>query len=223
MKARVWRPATNDVNEGALGSYVVWAHDNPTGALHTHNALKMCQRNSTEKFAATFFNAEDYHFVIAAARRLESEGLEKKRRQEQREYDARMLDKKEAANAKKLAKADAIRSRLDSIPLIKSINDIRVPWMTRERLDDQLEKLRRLWNPDKKKSQRITIPCKSHIPKLADKQKALEDAFSAHLALLADEVGDESIDGLFGDGLDSETDTEVLDVDYWDEEDAEME
>ncbi|KAF7292320.1 hypothetical protein HMN09_01215700 [Mycena chlorophos] len=120
MKERVARPATNDVNEGALGAYVVWARDNATGAVHTHNGLKMCQRNGTDAFADVFFTESDFTFVIKAARRLELEGLERNRRREQREYDARMLAEKEAANAKKVKQADAIRSRLDAIELIKS-------------------------------------------------------------------------------------------------------
>ncbi|KAJ7064012.1 hypothetical protein C8F01DRAFT_955585, partial [Mycena amicta] len=183
MKERIWRPATNDVNEGALGSYVVWARNNQTGALHTHNGLAMCQRNGADAFARRFFAADDYQFVIAAARRLDGEGLEKKRRQTQKEYDARMLTEKEKVNAKKIAKEAAIRDRLDAVPFIKQVSDIYLPGMTRDRLEDQLEKLRRLWNPDKKKPKKIDIPCKSHIPRLPQKQAALEAAFTAHLEL----------------------------------------
>ncbi|KAJ7059127.1 hypothetical protein C8F01DRAFT_989706 [Mycena amicta] len=222
MIERVWRPATNNVNEGALGSYVVWARNNQTGALHTHNGLAMCQRNGTDAFAARFFSAADYSFVIAAARRLDGEGLEKKRRQTQREYDARMLAEKEQVNAKKIAKAMAIRDRLDAVPLIKQVSDIYLPGMTRDRLEDQLEKLRRLWNPDKKKPKKIDIPCKSHIPRLPQKQAALETAFIAHLELLKEKMAAEVPQGLIVDSSDDETGSETLDVDHWDEEDAEL-
>ncbi|KAJ7059945.1 hypothetical protein C8F01DRAFT_1254048 [Mycena amicta] len=223
MKERVYRPATNDVNEGALGSFVVWARNNPSGAVHTHNGIVMCQRNGTDTFARTFFDDEDHRFVMTTARRLDTEGLEKQRRRAQKDYDTKMLAAKEQAIAKKAARADAIRERLDSIPLIKSVDDIFIPGMTRDRLDDQLEKLRRLWNPDKKKPQRIAIPLKSHVPKLADKQNTLKEGFVAHLALLEQEMAAHGVGGLVGDDSDDETDGEKLDEDFWEEEDREME
>jgi hypothetical protein len=54
--------------------------------------------------------------------------------------------------------------------------------MTRDKLQDQLEKLRALWNT--KTQERIVIPKKSHIPRLADKQRALVNAFQDHVKLL---------------------------------------
>ncbi|KAJ7715496.1 hypothetical protein B0H14DRAFT_3522618 [Mycena olivaceomarginata] len=88
--------------------------------------------------------------------------------------------------------------------------------MTRERLDDQLEKLRRLWNRDKK-NPRIDIPKKSHISLKSEKQDALARAFVTHLTLLEQVQGDGRA-ALF-EGVDEAMDE---DEDWHDEEDAEM-
>ncbi|KAJ7429955.1 hypothetical protein B0H11DRAFT_1693266, partial [Mycena galericulata] len=139
QKGRIWLPATNDRNEGALGAYIVWARENPTAALHTHNGLAMCRRNETHEFARLFFTQEDHNHVLAAARRLDTMGLERQRRKLQKEYDARILAEKEQAIVEKVAKEGAVRKRLDAIPYITSVADIYLPRMTRAKLDDQLE------------------------------------------------------------------------------------
>ncbi|KAK7059542.1 hypothetical protein R3P38DRAFT_2758963 [Favolaschia claudopus] len=72
--------------------------------------------------------------------------------------------------------------RLDATVLISRVEDIYERRLTREKLQDQLDKLREQWNT--KTEERIVIPKKSHIPKLADKQTALVHAFQAHLKLL---------------------------------------
>ncbi|KAJ7060002.1 hypothetical protein C8F01DRAFT_1254112 [Mycena amicta] len=92
--------------------------------------------------------------------------------------------------------------------------------------NNQLEKLRRLWNPDKKKPKRIDIPVKSHIPKLDQKKAALADAFVAHLELLKVEMavaGNSDSESLFGSDSDSDEGGQIVDKDYWEEEDDDME
>ncbi|KAJ7803289.1 hypothetical protein B0H14DRAFT_2613585 [Mycena olivaceomarginata] len=79
-------------------------------------------------------------------------------------------------------KAAEIRDRLDATVLISSVEDIYRRSMTRDRLQDQLEKLRALWNT--KTQERIVIPKKSHILRLAEKQRALVNAFQDHVNLL---------------------------------------
>ncbi|KAF7303520.1 hypothetical protein MIND_00581200 [Mycena indigotica] len=219
-KARIWLPATNDHNEGALGSYVVWARNNATGALHTFNGLAMAQRNNVDAFAQNFLTKEDHHYILAAARQLDQDGLERRRRAMQKEYNAAMVVEKQQTQAKKVAREDEITAQLNSTPFIKSVQDIYRPEMTRARLDDQLEKMRRRWNTDKK-NPRMFMPKVSHIPLHIDKQEALAAAFPLHEALLRE---DEEAGGLFGVPLRalSESDTD-MDEDFWDQEDQEME
>jgi hypothetical protein len=103
------------------------------------------------------------------------------------EYNQRILDKKAKKDAEARDKAIKIQNWLDATVLISSVEDIHARGMTREKLQDQLEKLCRCWNT--KTQERIVIPKKSHIPTLADKQRALVHTFRAHLQLLEDENG----------------------------------
>ncbi|KAF7358820.1 hypothetical protein MSAN_01221600 [Mycena sanguinolenta] len=219
-KQRIWLPATNDRNEGALGGWVVWAQNNPTGALHTHNGLGMYRRNGTYEFCRTFFTPEDHKHVVAAARVLEGEKLEKKRRQMQKEWDARLVAEKEQAKADKAAREAAIQSRLDAVPLIESADEILARGMTNAKLDDQLEKLRRLWNSGK--HHQIDIPNKSALKTKPKKQAALQAAFTAHLALLEEQADSVTLEELFGEGFDYTEDSEMVQDEYWESEDDEM-
>ncbi|KAJ7439821.1 hypothetical protein FB451DRAFT_1415467 [Mycena latifolia] len=181
-KGRIWLPATNDRNEGALGSFIVYMRGNPTAVLATHNGLAMFKRNETQMFMDTWFTPDDHQYVMKAARELDAAGLERERKRLQMEYNQRILAEKAQKVTDVAAKEAQIQQRLDATPLISCIEDIHQRGMTRDKLQDQLEKLRRLWNTQK--VERIVIPKKSHIPKLADKQRTLVHAFQEHLRLL---------------------------------------
>ncbi|KAJ7772022.1 hypothetical protein DFH07DRAFT_768130 [Mycena maculata] len=159
-KGRIWLPATNDRNEGALGSFI---------------------RNETQIFMDTWFTPDDHQYVMKAARELDA-GLERERKRLQMEYNQHILAEKAQKVTDAAAKEAQIQHRLDATPLISHIEDIHRRGMTKDKLQDQLEKLRRLWNTPK--VERIVIPRKSHIPKLADKQRALVHAFQEHLRLV---------------------------------------
>ncbi|KAJ7017539.1 hypothetical protein C8F04DRAFT_1017498, partial [Mycena alexandri] len=182
-KGRIWLPATNDRNEGALGSFIVYMGENPTAALATHNGLAMFKRNQTQGFMDMWFSSEDHQYTMRAARDLDASGLERKRKQLQVQYNQRILAERAQKVAVAAAKAAEVRDRLDATILISCVEDIHSRGMTRDKLQDQLEKLRALWNT--KTQERIVIPKKSHIPRLADKQTALVNAFQAHTELLA--------------------------------------
>lgn len=63
-KERAWMPATNDVNEGALGAFCNSMQRQPQLALLGHNALKMYFTNSKQAFmAAKFTQPDDYQFL----------------------------------------------------------------------------------------------------------------------------------------------------------------
>jgi hypothetical protein len=81
-KDLAWMPATNNLNEGALGSYRVFMRYKPRTALHNFNAQAMYRRNNTQEFMEKEFTEEDHKFVMRKAREIDKSGLEKKRRAE---------------------------------------------------------------------------------------------------------------------------------------------
>ncbi|KAJ7784794.1 hypothetical protein B0H14DRAFT_3506998 [Mycena olivaceomarginata] len=131
--------------------------------LATHNGLVMFKCNETQAFMEMWFTSEDHQYVMQAARNLDAKA------------------KKVVDAADKEAK---IQNQLDTTVLISSVKDIYQRGMTREKLQDQLEKLCQCWNT--KTRERIVIPKKTHVPNLADKQRVLVHAFQAHLKLLED-------------------------------------
>ena len=73
-----WLPATNDENEGALGSFRRLICHQPQLTLLDYNALAMFFRNNTQAFmAAKFTEAVDYQHLRDLARK--AAGDEKKR------------------------------------------------------------------------------------------------------------------------------------------------
>jgi hypothetical protein len=182
-KGRIWLPATNDRNEGGLGSFIRHMRENPMAALATHNGIAMFQRNETQAFMDMWFTPEDHQYVMRAARDLDAAGLECERKRLQMEYNQRILAEKAQKIADIAAREVEIQAHLDSTILISCVEDIYKRGMTREKIQDQLEKLRRCWNT--KARENIVIPKKSHIPRLADKRRTLVHAFQEHTRLLA--------------------------------------
>ncbi|KAJ7801987.1 hypothetical protein B0H14DRAFT_3489001 [Mycena olivaceomarginata] len=118
-----------------------------------------------------------------AVRNLDASGMEHKRKELQMEYNHRILAEKAQKVADAAVKAAEIRDRLDATVLISSVKDIYRKGMTKDKLQDQLEKLQAMWNT--KTQENIVIPKKSHIPRLAEKQRALVNTFQDHVNLLA--------------------------------------
>ncbi|SJL16076.1 uncharacterized protein ARMOST_19592 [Armillaria ostoyae] len=172
-----WMPATNDVNEGALGSYRVYMRRKPRTTLHQYNALVMFGHNETRRFMDRLFHSEDHKYVMKAARMLDASGLEKKRKLEQKEFDVKFTAMKREKAAEKERRAKEVLDHLTSVPLIDTVDEVRKQGMTIKKLDEQLDVLRKIWKDTK-------IPLKSHIPWKEDKQKALEEAFERHQILL---------------------------------------
>ncbi|KAF8813548.1 hypothetical protein BYT27DRAFT_7251075 [Phlegmacium glaucopus] len=78
-----WMPATNDVNEGALGSFHVLLCRQPQLTQQGYNALSMFFRNDTEAFMkAKFTEKEDHSFLRSEAEACEIKGDEKENKLE---------------------------------------------------------------------------------------------------------------------------------------------
>ena len=76
-----WLPASNDENEGALGSFRQLMSRQPQLTLLNHNALAMFYKYNMQAFmTAKFTEPEDYQYLRMLAR--ESQGEEKQRRKE---------------------------------------------------------------------------------------------------------------------------------------------
>jgi hypothetical protein len=58
-KELAWMPPTNDVNEGALGSFCVLMQCQPQLTLLQYNAQAMFHHNNTQAFMENKFQAED--------------------------------------------------------------------------------------------------------------------------------------------------------------------
>ena len=90
-----WLPATNDENEGALGSFWCLMRYQPQLTLLDYNALAMFFRNNTKEFMSTnFTEAADYVYLWRLARN--TVGEEKKRRAELVKFREEQKAKKRA-------------------------------------------------------------------------------------------------------------------------------
>ncbi|KAI0039142.1 hypothetical protein FA95DRAFT_1453394, partial [Auriscalpium vulgare] len=80
-RERAWMPATNDANEGALGSFRLHARTKPNSTIHAYNAQATYTHNDTEAFmTAVFIQPDDHLHLMRQARALDSSGLASKAR-----------------------------------------------------------------------------------------------------------------------------------------------
>jgi len=60
---KAWMPPTNDVNEGALGSYRVFIWKKPKTSMHMYNAIAQYSWNQTEAFMQQHFTEAEHAFI----------------------------------------------------------------------------------------------------------------------------------------------------------------
>ncbi|KAI0313246.1 hypothetical protein OF83DRAFT_1065825 [Amylostereum chailletii] len=165
-KERAWMPTTNDANEGALGSYRLYARTKPTTTIHHYNAYAMYHRNETQSFMEAMFTDNDYAFIRARARRIDSSKLEAERRRKQAKFDKRMADmRQKKAEDRDKRKAEKAARTAKVVPIL-DVNLIPEKIKVVE-LDDQLD-LFRTWDEQ--------VPLKSRLGKWDQKIQALRDA-----------------------------------------------
>ncbi|KAF8593022.1 hypothetical protein BDV93DRAFT_461759 [Ceratobasidium sp. AG-I] len=82
QSTKAFMPPTNDVNEGALGTYRVWTRKYPRLTLHKFNAVMINRANGTEDYMETHFTPEQYVWARAEARRIDSSNKEATRKAE---------------------------------------------------------------------------------------------------------------------------------------------
>jgi hypothetical protein len=130
-----WMLPTNDINEGALGSFRVMMRWQPQLTLIGYNAQAMFFSNETEAFMKKYFvEPEDYKFIHAMARK--TVGDDKKRRQEIVEHtEARVAEKREKRKQRKKKAEDKARY-IAEIALV--LDKDKVAALKGQKLKDQL-------------------------------------------------------------------------------------
>jgi hypothetical protein len=159
-----WMPATNDENEGALGSFRRLIRQQPQLTMQAYNGLTMFFRNNTQLFMeAKFTTEEDYRFLHKIARETGSgEQAWRKAGVDHRDDRQRhLIEKRKKAQEKAQENADRISGI--SIILDKNI----VSGLKGNSLLDQIKVFKAAGAPN----------LQSALPKLAkDKRQALVDA-----------------------------------------------
>jgi hypothetical protein len=131
-----WMLPTNDINEGALGSFRVMMRRQPQLTLIGYNAQAMFFHNNTEAFMKKYFvEPEDYKFIHAAAREMTAD--DKKRRHEIVQHTEAKIMQKKAKREQRKQKADATAQRIAGISLI--LDKEKITALKGQSLKDQLK------------------------------------------------------------------------------------
>ena len=131
-----WMLPTNDINEGALGSFCVMMRRQPQLTLIGYNAQAMFFHNDTEAFMKKYFvEPEDYKFIHAAAREMTAD--DKKRRHEIVQHTEAKIVQKQAKREKRKENAAATAQRIAEISLI--LDKEKVTALKGQSLKDQLK------------------------------------------------------------------------------------
>ena len=165
-KDKAWRPPTNDVNEGALGSLRSHLRKKPGTTVLQFNALKKFKFNQTSAFVRKEFLPEDYAFIHKMARTLDAGHLERERKDALIAYkDKQVAERREKQmqKAKRQAEKAAFLASVDRVESVEGVTDN----MKVKDLDNQLDIYRKLVD---------TIPLKSKLKNKSMKIEALKNA-----------------------------------------------
>lgn len=182
-----WMPATNDMNEGVLGSFRVFMRNKPRTTLHQFNAQAMYARNDTQDFMNKMFNDDDHAFVRRAARTMDTSKLEPKRRKALIEHSEMEVEHKRQRDQKKAQKAAEKHARVSRVELI--LDKHAIGNLKGAKLQDQYDAFALAGAPLPK--------TKAEVRLVSDKKKALlaavdclEDGTWTPTTILHDETSD---------------------------------
>src|SRR6266568_6380667 len=149
-----WMPATNDENEGALGSFRRLMRNQPQLTLLNHNALAIFFQNNTQAFmAAKFTEAADYHYLRKLAR--DANGDEQKRRKELVEFRDKQQKEKTARKERRAQKSRETAARIAATGLI--MDKEKVLALKGQALKDQLKVFKNAGAPNLVKGKLPTL------------------------------------------------------------------
>ncbi|KAF7346732.1 hypothetical protein MSAN_01811500 [Mycena sanguinolenta] len=129
-KQLAWMPSTNDPNEGALGAYRAAMRGKPSLSLHQYNSLAMYRRNDTQDFMDVVLTEEDHAYIMREARRIDSSGLERLRRQEVVDFRVKTAEMHKAKANAAAQKALETRRQLRKTVIVTrttNIDDLTIP------------------------------------------------------------------------------------------------
>ena len=153
QKDLAWMPATNDVNEGILGSYRVFMRGKPRTTLHAFNAQAMYKQNDTQNFMDKNFTEEDHIYVRKMAREIDESGLEKKRKKELIQVQKKQVAEKRTKTQKKTQKKIDTAIKLSKVELKWKEEDI--PGLRGQKLLDQFAAFKLMGAPFPEKSEDV--------------------------------------------------------------------
>ena len=149
-----WMPATNDENEGALGSFRCLMRSQPQLTLLSHNALAIFFRNNTQAFmAAKFTEAADYQYLRKLAR--DANGDEQKRHKELVEFRDKQQKEKTARKERRAQKSRETAARIAATGLI--MDKEKVLALKGQALKDQLKVFKNAGAPNLVKGKLPTL------------------------------------------------------------------
>ncbi|KIJ32511.1 hypothetical protein M422DRAFT_265676 [Sphaerobolus stellatus SS14] len=138
-RLQAWMLSTNDINEGALGSYRVTMRQAPNMTEETYNASTMSKMNGTLTWMEETCTPKDRASLHRKAREIDEQHLEKKRQKIQAEYNAEVVCKKREQDAVKKAKKDATTAKILTIIPIKTVEELEKKKPIVSELDIQLD------------------------------------------------------------------------------------
>jgi len=166
QKELAWMPATNDVNEGILGSYRQFTQFHPCATLHMFNAQATYQRNKTQAFVIKHFDEDDYKFLMKMCRELDASGVEKKRNEKAIKYNVEKTNQRKEKKKMDAKKQADEKSKLAKVTLIFDKNVIE--GLMGKALQDQLNAFRLFGAPLPK--------LKKDVRLVGDKKRAIKEA-----------------------------------------------
>jgi hypothetical protein len=141
-----WMPPTNDVNEGALGSFRVLMRRQPHLTALQYNARAMFAHNDTQAFMERKFQPEDHKYIRRLARKDEARGLEQARKKAIVEHAQARVDKRIGARAAQKEKAAKVAHRVAAVKLIFDKEQIKI--LKGNNLRDHLQAYQRAGAPN---------------------------------------------------------------------------
>ncbi|KAF9233996.1 hypothetical protein BU15DRAFT_53177, partial [Melanogaster broomeanus] len=154
---------TNDVNEGALGTLRTSMWQAPCMSLAHFNAQFKYKKNRTDMYIKTCMSRNAQKYLQKKARLDDASGHERKRRTNQAQHDAKVVQRNWEKDRAKRARHEAMQAKLDAVePCVVSsqiakmhVVDIDLQLRWHRRLDPQVPQAKDL--KTSKKAEKICI------------------------------------------------------------------
>ena len=143
-KNHAWMPPTNDVNEGALGSFRVMMRRQPQLTLLQYNAQAMFNRNNTAEFMENKFSEKTHQYIRELA--CERPKKEKERKATIVQHTEEKIAVKEGKKKKRAAQAVQLADCVAKITLIFDKSE--VDKLKGEKLKDHMRAFKKAGAPN---------------------------------------------------------------------------